>query len=362
MYHLSAFDILKDIKALEERAKTFGRENVEAARKAKRELVAKETEYRRLKALQSAGWKSDEHAFVYGRRLNDLENDAGLQLWLREAPTHRIERIDPEEGRTVETRVGSAGRKAAIDASRDRHRESRRESATAPIQVGGPGGFPSMGIAEQPSSPAAERAMRDALFDYASEMREQQKRMNSARLSALEDQKNASLVTMPPDVWSILKNIAMTPQEWDNKGSGEGSYVPGDSGKGEPQTEDPEAKRRQQEMDHAAESNNEAVQQHLETLKKPAVKFVNELISALMRPGISALSDGAKERQKKGHKALEAAMDLVAHATSHNSDTPGHGRGASGIPTMAPDVSQDEGNKADGFQSAWDKLQRPSAA
>ena len=153
----------------------------------------------------------------------------------------------------------------------------------------------------------------------------------------------------------------MTAAQWQGEGSGDGSFMPASaentSGGGEPQTEDPEEKRRKAEMEHSLSTNNESTQQWFDSILPDALEFRNKLARAIWTPGVAIHDPNHSKNLKPMERAGQKIDEMIAHITSHKNDTPGKGRGRSGIPSIVS--GEDDDSSTDpGFNPKWQDMNK----
>ena len=150
--------------------------------------------------------------------------------------------------------------------------------------------------------------------------------------------------------WVVLKNRAMTVEEWDGKGSGDGSFVPngalnssGSDMSSEFDAGDADTKRREAEIKHNLSVNNRATQVWVDSFLPDALNFSQQLVGAQQSPGIAIHDTNFKQHQKQLDGVSKKLNEMIAHFTSHRADTPGPGRGKSKVPSLLRDKDDDEG-------------------
>lgn len=370
---------------------TQKKEGAKAARAHKKEMTGLAEEQRKLsRKAGKDGLTEQEH-----ERLQELMGHERLQDWMTNAPFHRLgaEHGDSEG----ELRAGKNVKSRADDARWARIEDERQKHIDAPMSVGGGGGYPqvtlnpnlAMGIAERSQPPVdlvGRKATSDSNFKpiidrlaaqgadtegaqrlvetILSEQRRAQEmaeRNRAAAVAATQHRVATSSDQLSRGWWSILKSPAMTAAQWQGEGSGDGSFMPASaentSGGGEPQTEDPDEKRRKAEMEHSLSTNNESTQQWFDSILPDALEFRSKLARAIWTPGVAIHDPNHSKNLKPMERAGQKIDEMIAHITSHKNDTPGKGRGRSGIPSIVS--GEDDDSSTDpGFNSNWQDMNK----
>ena len=354
MFGVTTDDILKDLRRLHERAKTadwneFPSEPSEFRRNLKDEMREMQSRAKQYFALQRKARKGDLNESEL-ETLVGLHSDLDLKEWLEHAPPHRDEDDKLRMGKKTRGKLEDE-RFKRLDADREKFIEGEPL-----MEMGGPGGFPTLtgtdfsdfkdtGELEselnKPGSPDLQRLLLITAYNQEKDRREEIARLR--RQDIIDDQKG--LVSSQQDIktshdnwWSLVKNQALTTAQWNEQGSSGTSFMPDSSqntsGGDGPQTDDPESKRRKAEMDHSLSVNNQSTQQWFDSILPDALEFRSKLAAAVQTPGVAIHDPNHSKNIKPMMRAGEKLDEMIAHITSHKTDTPGHGRGNSGIPSI----------------------------
>ena len=135
-----------------------------------------------------------------------------------------------------------------------------------------------------------------------------------------------------PEWFAVFKESmappeAKTPAEWNDSGS---TFMPAGAPDSSGES-DPDGKRRKAEMEHELSVNNQSTQQWFESILGPTLEFRDLLGAAIQTPGVAIHDPNHSKNVKPMERAAQKIDEMIAHITSHKSDTPGPGRGHSGI-------------------------------
>jgi len=395
---------------LVEHQRELSREARKKAKAHKKEMTGLAEEQRKLsrKAGKATGENRDEKGrylidgLTYDEhlRMKELMAHEKLQDWVTNAPFHRL---GDEHGDDKGQLRGGKDIRARADKARwDEIEQQRQEEIDAPMSVGGGGGYPQVtlnpnlaqGIAQRSQPPggakssntggsgrkatppfkptidrlAAQGADTEGAQRLLGTMLSEQRRAQlmaqggrEASVAGTQHRVATSGDQLSRDWWSILKNPAMTAAQWQGEGSGDGSFMPASaentSGGEEVQTEDPEEKRRKAEMEHSLSTNNESTQQWFDSILPSALDFRSKLATAIQTPGVAIHDPNHNKNIKPMMRAGEKVDEMIAHITSHKGDTPGKGRGKSGIPSIVS--GEDDDSSTDpGFNSKWQDMNK----
>tara|TARA_R100000008_G_scaffold79535_2_gene61262 strand:- start:7832 stop:8905 length:1074 start_codon:yes stop_codon:yes gene_type:complete len=348
MFGVTTDDILKDLRRLHERAKTadwneFPSEPSEFRRNLKDEMREMQSRAEQYFALQRKARKGDLNESEL-ETLVRLHSDLDLKEWLEHAPPHRDEDDKLRMGKKTRGKLEDE-RFERLDADRKKFVEGEPL-----METGGPGGFPTLtaggfGNLDPDSPETAEIAgkLKSLISTYNQEKDRREEIARLRRQDIIDDQKGLvssqqEIKTSHDNWWSLVKNQALTTAQWNEQGSSGTSFMPDSSqntsGGDGPQTDDPESKRRKAEMDHSLSVNNQSTQQWFDSILPDALEFRSKLAAAVQTPGVAIHDPNHSKNIKPMMRAGEKLDEMIAHITSHKTDTPGHGRGNSGIPSI----------------------------